>query len=53
MSSLVQIRKQHPTTETDAARKEAELLARLAGLPSPLVAVSGGADSAYLAWTAH
>jgi uncharacterized protein len=53
MSSLVQIRKQHPTTETDAARKEAELLARLAGLPSLLIAVSGGADSAYLAWTAH
>jgi len=49
----VQIRKQHPTTETDAARKEAELLARLAELPSLLVAVSGGADSAYLAWTAH
>src|SRR5246127_2072450 len=53
MSSLVQIRKQHPTTETDAARKEAELLARLAELPSLLIAVSGGADSAYLAWTAH
>jgi pyridinium-3,5-biscarboxylic acid mononucleotide sulfurtransferase len=53
MSSLVQIRKQHPMTETDAARKEAELLARLAELPSLLVAVSGGADSAYLAWTAH
>ena len=49
----MQIRKQHPTTETDAARKEAELLARLAELPSLLVAVSGGADSAYLAWTAH
>ena len=49
----MQIRKQQPTTETDAARKEAELLARLAELPSLLVAVSGGADSAYLAWTAH
>ena len=49
----MQIRKQHPTTETDAERKEAELLARLAELPSLLVAVSGGADSAYLAWTAH
>src|ERR1700739_1817644 len=53
MSSLVQIRKQHPTTETDAARKEAELLTRLAELPSLLIAVSGGADSAYLAWAAH
>src|SRR5246127_1524184 len=52
MSSLVQIRKQE-SGETDAARKEAELLARLAELPSLLIAVSGGADSAYLAWTAH
>jgi len=49
----VQIRKQDPTTETDAARKEAELLARLEELPSLLIAVSGGADSAYLAWAAH
>jgi pyridinium-3,5-biscarboxylic acid mononucleotide sulfurtransferase len=49
----VQIRKQDATTETDAARKEAELLARLAELPSLLIAVSGGADSAYLAWAAH
>jgi pyridinium-3,5-biscarboxylic acid mononucleotide sulfurtransferase len=49
----VQIRKQDAATETDAARKEAELLARLAELPSLLIAVSGGADSAYLAWAAH
>lgn len=49
----MQIRKQDATTETDAARKEAELLARLAELPSLLIAVSGGADSAYLAWAAH
>src|SRR6266481_4119968 len=52
MSSLVQIRKQE-SGETDAARKEAELLARLAQLPSLVIAVSGGADSAYLAWAAH
>jgi len=52
MSSLVQIRKQE-SGETDAARKEAELLARLAELPSLVIAVSGGADSAYLAWAAH
>ena len=52
MSSLVQIRKQE-SGETDAARKEAELLARLAELPSLAIAVSGGADSAYLAWAAH
>jgi uncharacterized protein len=52
MSSLVQIRK-HESDQTDAARKEADLLARLAELPSLLIAVSGGADSAYLAWAAH
>jgi pyridinium-3,5-biscarboxylic acid mononucleotide sulfurtransferase len=52
MSSLVQIRKQE-LGETDAARKEAQLLARLAELPSLVIAVSGGADSAYLAWAAH
>ena len=52
MSSLVQIRQQE-SGETDAARKEAELLARLAELPSLVIAVSGGADSAYLAWAAH
>jgi pyridinium-3,5-biscarboxylic acid mononucleotide sulfurtransferase len=52
MSSLVQIRKQE-SGETDAARKEAELLGRLAELPSLVIAVSGGADSAYLAWAAH
>ena len=52
MSSLVQIRKQE-SGEPDAARKEYELLARLAELPSLLIAVSGGADSAYLAWAAN
>jgi len=52
MSSLVQIRKQE-SQETDAARKEYELLTRLAELPSLLIAVSGGADSAYLAWAAN
>jgi uncharacterized protein len=51
MSSLVQIRKQE-SRETDAARKEYELLARLRQLPSLLIALSGGADSAYLAWAA-
>jgi uncharacterized protein len=52
MSSLVQIRK-HQSEEMDASRKEAELLARLGKLPSLLIAVSGGADSAYLAWAAY
>src|SRR5258707_4560072 len=52
MSAFVQIRKQE-TGEADAGAKEAALLARLAELPSLVIAVSGGADSAYLAWAAH
>lgn len=36
-----------------ARRKQAVLLERLAGAGSLLVALSGGADSAYLAWAAH
>jgi uncharacterized protein len=51
MSSLVQIRKPE-SGETEAARKEYALLERLGELPSLLIAVSGGADSAYLAWAA-
>jgi pyridinium-3,5-biscarboxylic acid mononucleotide sulfurtransferase len=52
MSAFVQIRKQE-TGEADACAKEAALLARLGELPSLVIAVSGGADSAYLAWAAH
>jgi pyridinium-3,5-biscarboxylic acid mononucleotide sulfurtransferase len=52
MSSLVQIRKQE-SREMDAAPKEYALLERLGELPSLLIAVSGGADSAYLAWAAN
>jgi uncharacterized protein len=37
----------------EAARKEAALIAALAKLPALLVAFSGGADSAYLAWAAN
>src|SRR5437667_7195890 len=33
--------------------KEELLLSRLAGIPSLIVALSGGADSAYLAWAAN
>jgi uncharacterized protein len=52
MSSLIQIRR--PDTDSgNFAAKEAELFARLAKLPSLLIAVSGGADSAYLAWAAN
>src|SRR3989441_13017999 len=36
-----------------AEQKESLLLARLAEIPSLIVALSGGADSAYLAWAAH
>ena len=39
-------------SEPDSASKELKLLARLAEIPSLLIAVSGGADSAYLAWAA-
>jgi pyridinium-3,5-biscarboxylic acid mononucleotide sulfurtransferase len=39
--------------EVEAVRKERELLAALGMLPELLVAFSGGADSAYLAWAAH
>jgi uncharacterized protein len=45
-----------PTRETferDALDKERRLLHDLARLDSLLVAFSGGADSAYLAWAAH
>jgi uncharacterized protein len=36
-----------------AEEKQEALLARLASLDSLLVALSGGADSAYLSWAAH
>src|SRR5262250_3487424 len=52
MSSLVHIRKQEAETGGFAAKQEA-LFAQLSALPSLLIAVSGGADSAYLAWAAH
>src|SRR5262245_15700171 len=52
MSSLIQIRKQE-AENGDFAAKEQALFERIAGLPSLLIAVSGGADSAYLAWAAN
>ena len=52
MKVLVQIRK--PLEESrDFSLKEEALFARLAELPSLLIAVSGGTDSAYLAWAAN
>ncbi len=38
---------------TDALQKQEDMLASLRPLGSLLVAFSGGADSAYLAWAAH
>jgi len=55
MTDLAQgtIRVEQDPAEKGATEKEARLLARLAELPSLVVALSGGADSAYLAWAAH
>src|SRR5882757_2821087 len=52
MKELIHIR---PTdgAALSAEKKEKVLLARLAEIPSLIIALSGGADSAYLAWGAH
>jgi len=52
MSALVQIRNGEASAQ-QADEKEQVLLAKLADLPSVVVALSGGIDSAYLAWAAH
>ncbi len=52
MASLLQIRNLTENSRS-LAEKEELLLARLAELPSVIVALSGGTDSAYLAWAAH
>jgi pyridinium-3,5-biscarboxylic acid mononucleotide sulfurtransferase len=39
--------------QLSAEEKELSLLKQLAEFPSVIVALSGGADSAYLAWAAH
>ena len=41
------------TVESDSLQKQERLFAALRGIDSLLVAFSGGADSAYLAWAAH
>jgi uncharacterized protein len=50
MKNLIQIRDQEKCSPEE---KEEHLLSRLAGIPSLIVALSGGADSAYLAWAAN
>ncbi|MGB2621244.1 MAG: ATP-dependent sacrificial sulfur transferase LarE [Candidatus Acidiferrum sp.] len=52
MNSLVRIHSAEPT-QASAAEKELQLREQLAQFPSMIVALSGGADSAYLAWAAH
>ena len=52
MASFVQIRDSDPAS-LSLDQKENLLFSRLAALPGLIVALSGGADSAYLAWAAH
>ena len=52
VSSIVQIRSGEPSS-LSPAEKEVQLLSNLATLPSLIIALSGGADSAYLAWAAQ
>jgi pyridinium-3,5-biscarboxylic acid mononucleotide sulfurtransferase len=52
MEPLVTIHGGAPSGEA-AGEKEGLLFAKLAELPSLIVALSGGIDSAYLAWAAH
>jgi uncharacterized protein len=52
MKNLTQIRHQEKCS-LSPEEKEEHLLSRLAGIPSLIVALSGGADSAYLAWAAN
>jgi len=52
MAPFVQIRATHASLST-AEEKEQALFSSLEKLSSLIVALSGGADSAYLAWAAH
>jgi uncharacterized protein len=52
MKELIQIRSGDEVS-ISAEEKEHLLLSRMSGLPSLLIALSGGADSAYLAWAAQ
>jgi uncharacterized protein len=58
MKTLVHLRPSEETRLAEVAgmaseEKERLLLSRLSEIPSILIALSGGADSAYLAWAAH
>ncbi|HYA97914.1 MAG TPA: ATP-dependent sacrificial sulfur transferase LarE [Methylomirabilota bacterium] len=52
MNAVVRLRPEAPARRTPE-QKEELLLAELSRAPSLLIALSGGADSAYLAWAAH
>src|SRR5260370_4450083 len=52
MKEVIHIRNEEGKA-APAEERENLLLARLAEFPSLIVALSGGADSAYLAWAAH
>src|ERR1700732_129095 len=52
MAAFIRIRTAEHTPGS-AEEKERQLLAKLAEIPALIVALSGGADSAYLAWAAH
>src|SRR5450755_3295591 len=51
-NSLVRIRATEETSRT-AEQKERDLFERLSDCSTVIVALSGGADSAYLAWAAQ
>jgi uncharacterized protein len=52
MAAFIRIRTGESSPET-AEEKERQLLGKLTEIPSLIVALSGGADSAYLAWAAQ
>jgi uncharacterized protein len=52
VTSLIQIRNRDNASRSPGD-KEKLLFALLSDLPSVIIALSGGADSAYLAWAAH
>jgi pyridinium-3,5-biscarboxylic acid mononucleotide sulfurtransferase len=52
MKSLVHIRAEEKLSFSPEEKEEL-LISRLAEIPSLIVALSGGADSVYLAWAAH